>query len=40
MITCTEKCRYQKNGECTYEAVTSTNIVTTSLSNCVYFKQE
>ena len=39
MIACTEKCKFQKNGECTYENTTSCK-KTTSNFNCVYFEQE
>lgn len=39
MITCTENCKYQKNGECTYEKTTSCK-KTSSNSNCAYFEQE
>jgi hypothetical protein len=40
MITCTENCKYQKNGECTYEEVSSSKIISFSPSNCAYFEQE
>lgn len=40
MIACTENCKYQKNGECTYEEIISNKRVLTSFSNCIYFEQE
>lgn len=40
MIACTENCKYQKNGECTYEEVISCKTSKASLSNCIYFEQE
>lgn len=40
MIACTENCKYQKNGECTYEEVISSKTVSNSPSNCAYFEQE
>ena len=39
MIACTENCKYQKNGECTYETVSS-KLILSQNSNCVYFEQE
>ena len=39
MIACTENCKYQKNGECTYEIVSS-KIILSKNSNCAYFEQE
>lgn len=38
MIACTENCKYQKNGECTYEKISCKN--NSSNSNCAYFEQE
>ena len=39
MIVCLENCKYQKNGECTYDAIQ--NKSTTSLNSiCAYFEQE
>lgn len=46
MIACTENCKYQKNGECTYEEIhlsqtnKSNNNRTNQDSNCAYFEQE
>lgn len=40
MITCTENCKYQKNGECTYEEVISSKEVNSFLSNCAYFVEQ
>ena len=40
MITCTENCKYQKNGECTYEEVILSALPINSNSNCMYFEQE
>ena len=45
MIACTENCKYQKNGECTYEEIhlsqiNKSNNCTNQNSNCVYFEQE
>ena len=40
MIACTENCKYQKNGECTYEEITSSTLSVNSKSNCMYFEQE
>lgn len=46
MIACTENCKYQKNGECTYEEIhsletnNSNNICSNQNSNCAYFEQE
>lgn len=39
MITCTENCKYQKNGECTYEEVISSKPISNFSSNCAYFEQ-
>ena len=39
MIACTENCKYQKNGECTYEEVNSSKNISIS-SGCAYFEQE
>ena len=39
MIACTENCKYQKNGECTYEQI-ATCKNSSSNSNCAYFEQE
>lgn len=39
MITCTENCKYQKDGQCTYEAIFSKTF-SASNSNCAYFEQE
>lgn len=36
-INCIESCKYQKDGECTYELVTSS--IVSSNSQCVYFKR-
>ena len=36
MIACTENCKYQKNGECTYDFVSS-NTVLSKNSTCAYF---
>ena len=39
MIACTENCKYQINGECTYQFVdTPKNYI--AFSNCAYFEQE
>lgn len=40
MIACTENCKYQKNGECTYEKISSSKKIISSNSNCIYFEQE
>ena len=40
MIVCTEKCKYQKNGECTYEEVKGFTVNNDSSSSCAYFEQE
>ena len=40
MIACTESCKYQKNGECTYEQIVDSNGSFNSISNCAYFEQE
>lgn len=45
MIPCIENCKYQKNGECTYETISSKIFTTLSSdsasnSNCAYFEQE
>lgn len=40
MINCTENCKYQKNGECTYEEVSSSKAISNSPSNCAYFEQK
>ncbi len=40
MIVCTENCKYQKNGECTYGQVLSSKSISSSPSNCMYFEQE
>ena len=39
MIACTENCKYQKNGECTYQVV-DTQKKHITFSNCAYFEQE
>lgn len=39
MIYCTENCKYQKNGECTYDIISSKPINSLN-SNCAYFEQE
>lgn len=39
MIACIENCKYQKNGECTYETICSKSILSSN-SNCAYFEQE
>ena len=39
MIACIENCKYQKNGECTYDKVLS-NTNSFFYSNCAYFEQE
>ena len=40
MITCTENCKYQKNGECTYGEIALSKTLSFSTSNCAYFEQE
>ena len=39
MIPCLEKCKYQKNGECTYDVVCKES-QTCHKSDCAYFEQE
>ena len=39
MIACTENCKYQKNGECTYDTVSIKPILSQN-SNCAYFEQK
>ena len=36
MITCTENCKYQKNGECTYSVISS-KITFFENPTCIYF---
>lgn len=40
MIACTEKCKYQKKGECTYEQINLSTNLSSSPSNCMYYEQE
>ena len=40
MIVCTEKCKYQKNGECTYDKVSGLTDNNNFSSGCAYFEQE
>ncbi len=38
MIPCTECCKYQKNGECTYNIVSS-KLILPQASYCAYFEK-
>ena len=40
MIYCTENCKYQKNGECTYEEISVSNLNSLPKTNCIYYEQE
>ena len=39
MIACTENCKFQKNGECTYEEIMGVTYSLNSNSNCAYFEE-